>query len=133
MQRVENVYCMPRCAGESVYGKSLAELAEKLLGPSGSSVECTFRKEVSKEMITVKPHICSCFACMPKGHKSGRPQRCTIPCLPCPACSASTWIPRIRVWGGALYVSVPIDVHTCVCEREQVQLVRGINASARNR
>jgi hypothetical protein len=36
-----------------VYGKSLAELAEKLLGPSGSSVECTFRKEVSKEMITV--------------------------------------------------------------------------------
>jgi C-terminal processing protease CtpA/Prc len=40
--------------GESVYGKSLAELAEKLLGPSGSSVECTFRKEVSKEMITVQ-------------------------------------------------------------------------------
>ena len=36
-----------------MYGKSLAELAEKLLGPSGSSVECTFRKEVSKEMITV--------------------------------------------------------------------------------
>lgn len=41
------------CAGESVYGKSLAELAEKLLGPTGSSVECTFKKEVSKEMITV--------------------------------------------------------------------------------
>jgi len=39
--------------GESVYGKSLAELAEKLLGPSGSVVECTFKKEVSKEMITV--------------------------------------------------------------------------------
>jgi C-terminal processing protease CtpA/Prc len=41
------------CAGESVYGKSLAELAEKLLGPTGSAVECTFKKEVSKEMITV--------------------------------------------------------------------------------
>jgi len=39
--------------GESVYGKSLAELAEKLLGPSGSVVECSFKKEVSKEMITV--------------------------------------------------------------------------------
>jgi hypothetical protein len=62
-----------------VYGKSLAELAEKLLGPSGSSVECTFRKEVSKEMITVSvmvvfvlltgrryAHICMCVCVCPR-------------------------------------------------------------------
>mmetsp|Transcript_33513 Transcript_33513/g.69225 ORF Transcript_33513/g.69225 Transcript_33513/m.69225 type:complete len:162 (+) Transcript_33513:170-655(+) len=39
--------------GESVYGKSLAELAEKLLGPSGSPVECSFEKGSTKEMYTV--------------------------------------------------------------------------------
>mmetsp|Transcript_6767 Transcript_6767/g.15853 ORF Transcript_6767/g.15853 Transcript_6767/m.15853 type:complete len:164 (+) Transcript_6767:194-685(+) len=39
--------------GESVYGKSLAELAEKLLGPSGSPVECAFEKGGSKEQYSV--------------------------------------------------------------------------------
>mmetsp|Transcript_17878 Transcript_17878/g.49531 ORF Transcript_17878/g.49531 Transcript_17878/m.49531 type:complete len:192 (+) Transcript_17878:230-805(+) len=39
--------------GESVYGKSLAELAEKLLGPAGTQVECTFQNGVTKEVTTL--------------------------------------------------------------------------------
>uniref|UniRef100_A0A7S0MG07 PDZ domain-containing protein n=1 Tax=Cryptomonas curvata TaxID=233186 RepID=A0A7S0MG07_9CRYP len=39
--------------GDSVYGKSLAELAEKLLGPSGTVVECTFQNGATKEVTTL--------------------------------------------------------------------------------
>ncbi|EKX35389.1 hypothetical protein GUITHDRAFT_155501 [Guillardia theta CCMP2712] len=39
--------------GESVHGRSLAELAEKLLGPTGSVVECTFKSVKSNEIFSV--------------------------------------------------------------------------------
>mmetsp|Transcript_96874 Transcript_96874/g.141710 ORF Transcript_96874/g.141710 Transcript_96874/m.141710 type:complete len:96 (+) Transcript_96874:174-461(+) len=39
---------------EQVEGWSLSELAERILGPTGSVVECSFRRKADGELYTVK-------------------------------------------------------------------------------